>query len=79
MIQNNAHLHLIWNVDVENNCQQKINEAVALVTKSDVGVVTVGIHEGEFQHRAMLSLPAHQEALIKAVAATHKPVIVIIT
>ena len=73
-----AHLKLIWNVDVENNWQQKINEAVALAKKSDVAVVAVGIHEGEFQDRAMLSLPGHQEELIKAVAATHKPVVVLL-
>jgi beta-glucosidase len=74
----NAHLKLIWNVDVENNWQQKINEAVSAAKKSDVAVVTVGIHEGEFQDRAMLSLPGHQEELIKAVAATHKPVVVLL-
>ena len=74
----NAHLHLIWNVDVDNNWQQKIDEAVAVTKKSDVAIVTVGIHEGEFQDRAMLSLPGHQEALIKAVAATHKPVVVLL-
>ena len=74
----NAHLKLIWNVDVENNWQQKINEAVATVKKSDIAVITVGIHEGEFQDRAMLSLPGHQEDLIKAVAATHKSVVVLL-
>lgn len=74
----NAHLHLIWNVDVENNWQQKINEAVVAAKKSDVAVVTVGIDEDEFQDRAMLSLPGHQEALIKAIAATHKPVVVLL-
>ena len=74
----NAHLKLIWNVDVENNWQQKINEAVATVKKSDIAVITVGIHEGEFQDRAMLSLPGHQEDLIKAVAATHKPAVVLL-
>ncbi len=74
----NAHLKLIWNAGVENNWQQKINEAVATAQKADVAIVTVGIHEGEFQDRAMLSLPAHQEALIKAIAATHKPVVVLL-
>ncbi len=74
----NAHLKLIWNIDVENNWQQKINEAVAAVKKSDMAIVTVGIHEGEFQDRAMLSLPGHQEELIKAVGATHKPVVVLL-
>jgi len=74
----NAHLKLVWNVGVENNFQQKINEAVAIAKQADVAVIAAGIHEGEFQDRAMLSLPGYQEALIKAVAATGKPVIVLL-
>ena len=74
----NAHLKLIWNVDVANDWKQKIQEAVLAAQKADAAVVTVGIHEGEFQDRAMLSLPGHQEELIKAVAATGKPVVVLL-
>ncbi|MEP6684557.1 MAG: glycoside hydrolase family 3 C-terminal domain-containing protein [Parafilimonas sp.] len=74
----NAHLKLIWNVDVANDWQQKIQQAVAIAKQADVAVVTVGIHEGEFQDRAMLSLPGHQEELIKAVAATGKPVVALL-
>jgi beta-glucosidase len=74
----NAHLKLIWNVDVDTNWQQKIQDAVITAKKADVTVVTVGIHEGEFQDRAMLSLPGHQEELIKAIAATGKPVVVLL-
>lgn len=74
----NAHFKLIWNVDVNNNWKQKIQQAVATAQQSDVAIVTVGIHEGEFQDRAMLSLPGHQEELIKAVAATGKPVVVLL-
>ncbi len=69
---------MIWNVDVINNWKQKIQEAVATAQKADVAIVTVGIHEGEFQDRAMLSLPGHQGELIKAVAATGKPVVVLL-
>jgi len=74
----NAHLKLIWNVDVINDWKQKINEAVAITKQSDVAIIAAGIHEGEFQDRAMLSLPGHQEELIKAVAATGKPVVVLL-
>ena len=74
----NAHIKLIWNVDVVNDWQQKIQQAVTTAKQADVAVVTVGIHEGEFQDRAMLSLPGHQEELIKAIAATGKPVIVLL-
>jgi len=51
---------------------------VAAARQSDIAVVVAGIHEGEFQDRAMLSLPGHQEALIEQVAATGKPVVVVL-
>ncbi|HSC55410.1 MAG TPA: glycoside hydrolase family 3 N-terminal domain-containing protein [Phnomibacter sp.] len=73
----NAHLKLIWNAGA-SNAQKQIEEAVALAKQSDVCIIAAGITEGEFQDRAMLSLPGKQEALIKAVAATGKPVIVLL-
>src|SRR5690606_33333302 len=43
-----------------------------------VAIVVAGIHEGEFQDRALLSLPGRQEELIQAIAATGKPVVVVL-
>lgn len=74
----NATIKLIWNVGVISDRKKKIQEAVATAKQSDVAVVTVGIEEGEFQDRAMLSLPGDQEELITAVAATGKPVVVLL-
>ena len=74
----NAHLKLIWSVDVPDNWKKKIDSAVLIAKRSDIAFVVVGIHEGEFQDRAMLSLPGHQEELIHAIANTGKPVIVIL-
>lgn len=74
----NATIKLIWNVGVANDWKKKIQEAVAISKQADVTIVTVGINEGEFQDRAMLSLPSHQEELIVAVAATGKPVVVLL-
>lgn len=74
----NAHLKLIWNVGVKNEWRTKINEAVSVVKKSDIVLVVVGIQEGEFQDRAMLTLPGHQEELIKQLTATGKPVVVVL-
>ena len=74
----NATLKMIWNIDVPNNWQQQIKDAVDAAQKSDVSVVAVGIHEGEFQDRAMLSLPGHQEEMIEQIAATGKPVVVLL-
>lgn len=74
----NAHIKLIWNVGVSNDWQVKIDEAVNIAKQADVVIVTAGIEEGEFQDRAMLQLPGHQEELIKQVAATGKPVVVVL-
>ncbi len=74
----NATLKLVWNVGVPNNWQEQIQEAVAAAQKADVAIVAVGIHEGEFQDRAMLNLPGHQEEMIRQIAATGKPVVVLL-
>jgi beta-glucosidase len=74
----NARLKLIWNVGVQNDWDKKIEAAVATAKQADVVVVVVGIHEGEFQDRAMLSLPGHQEEMIKKIAATGKQVAVVL-
>ncbi|MBZ5856760.1 glycoside hydrolase family 3 C-terminal domain-containing protein [Flavihumibacter profundi] len=75
----NAKIRLIWTVGQNNNWRQQISKAVAVARQSDVAIITAGIHEGEFQDRAFLSLPGHQEELIEAIAATGKPVIVVLT
>ncbi|MDF2190638.1 beta-glucosidase [Paraflavitalea sp. CAU 1676] len=74
----NAHIRLLWNVGVVNDKAQKIAAAVAAAKQADVAIIVAGIHEGEFQDRAYLSLPGYQEELIKAVAATGKPVVVLL-
>ncbi len=74
----NAHLKLIWNVGVDDDWNAKIEKAVAAAKKADVAVIAAGVIEGEFQDRAMLNLPGHQEELIRRVAATGKPVVVVL-
>ncbi len=74
----NAWFMLIWNFGVKESWQADINEAVTAATKADAVILTVGIEEGEFRDRAMLSLPGHQEEMIEQVAATGKPVIVVL-
>lgn len=74
----NATIKLVWNIGIKNNWQQQIKEAVGAAQKAEIAVVAVGIHEGEFQDRAMLSLPGHQEEMIKAIAATGKPVVILL-
>ncbi|MFM2363441.1 MAG: hypothetical protein RLZZ316_2343, partial [Bacteroidota bacterium] len=74
----NAQLQLIWNAVSKDSSEIEIQKAVALSKQSDIAIVVAGITEGEFQDRASLQLPGKQEALIHAVAATGKPVVVLI-
>jgi beta-glucosidase len=75
----NVKLKLIWNAGINDDPQEKINDAVKAAQHSDAAIVVAGIEEGEFRDRAHLSLPGYQEELIKQVAATGKPVIVVLT
>ncbi len=73
-----ARLKLLWDAGADGAADSRIAEAVALAKSSDVAVVVVGLEEGEFRDRAFLKLPGRQEALIQAVAATGRPVVVVI-
>jgi beta-glucosidase len=74
----NAWFRLIWSVGVPTYTDSTINEAVTFASESDVAVVVVGIEEGEFRDRALLSLPGRQEELINRVASTGRPVVVVL-
>jgi beta-glucosidase len=74
----NARLKLVWDAGVVNDWRVRVDRAVAAARLSDVTIVMVGIEEGEFRDRASLSLPGHQEELIGRVAATGKPVVVVL-
>jgi len=74
----NAHIKLIWNYGVPERQKEELDEAVKLAAQADVIVIAAGIKEGEFQDRAMLSLPGNQERLIKAMEKTGKPVVVLL-
>ncbi len=52
--------------------------AIEAVKKADAAIVAVGIIEGEGYDRTRLELPGGQESLIRAVAATGKPTVVVI-
>ena len=58
-----------------------IAEAVAVAKKADVAIVAVGESAdwmtGEASSRVNIGLPGHQEQLLEAVAATGKPVILV--
>ncbi len=74
----NARVKLVWNHGVANDWRTKIDSAVRIARASDAAIVVAGIEEGEFRDRSSLALPGHQEELIDAVAATGKPVTVVV-
>ncbi|HEX9565161.1 MAG TPA: glycoside hydrolase family 3 C-terminal domain-containing protein, partial [Gemmatimonadaceae bacterium] len=74
----NARLRLVWDHAAPDESGARITEAVAAARASDVVVVVAGVEEGEFRDRARLALPGRQPELIEAVAATGKPVVVVI-
>lgn len=71
-------------VEVETDAKspaEMINEAVEAAKKSDVVVAVVGEAadmSGESSSRADISIPASQEALLKALAATGKPLVIVL-
>ena len=74
----NARVKLVWDAGVRADWRHQIDSAVAIARRSDVAVVVAGLEEGEFRDRSSLGLPGHQEELIRAVAATGKPTIVVL-
>ncbi len=74
----NVWFRLIWNAEGRQDWNSQIDESVALAKKSEKIIICAGIEEGEFRDRAYLSLPGHQEDLIKAVAALGKPTVVVL-
>ena len=71
-----CHAALVWRRLTEVDPAQAA--AVEAVRKADAAIIAVGIIEGEGYDRTHLELPGGQEALIRAVAATGKPTIVVI-
>jgi len=73
-----ARLKLLWDAGADTAADARTAEAVALAKSSDASVVVVGLEEGEFRDRAFLKLPGRQEELLRAVAATGRPVVVVL-
>jgi beta-glucosidase len=74
----NARLKLLWDAGVVDTQERDIAEAVAAARASEVAIVVAGIEEGEFRDRAKLGLPGRQEELIRRVAATGTPTVVVL-
>jgi beta-glucosidase len=74
-----ARIELVWNYGAGQDWKQKIAEAVEATRSTSMVIIVAGIEEGEFRDRALLGLPGKQEDLIRSVAASGKPVVVLIS
>ncbi len=74
----NAQFRLVWDTGAGQAALARLDSAVALARRSAVAVVVAGIEEGEFRDRAQLGLPGLQEELIRRVAATGTPTVVVL-
>ena len=74
----NARVRLVWDAGVVDSSRARVDRAVSLARTSDVAIVVAGIEEGEFRDRAFLGLPGQQELLIREVAATGTPTVVVL-
>jgi beta-glucosidase len=73
-----ARLKLIWDAGVHEKWKEEIADAVKIAGESDIALVVAGIEEGEFQDRAYLNLPGHQEEMIRKIAETGTPLVVVL-
>ena len=71
-----ASASLGWNVQADASAE--LQRAVAAARQSDAAVIVAGYPEGEGRDRADLNLPAAQEELIRAVAGTGVPTVVVL-
>lgn len=75
-----ARLRLVWDAGAEDDAavEARIAAAVDAAAAADVAIVVAGVEEGEFRDRAFLALPGRQEELIRRVAATGTPTVVVL-
>jgi beta-glucosidase len=71
-----AFASLGWSL--ASSVDPQITDAVSVAKQSDAAVIVTGIFEGESHDRGDLNLSSGQETLIKSVAATGVPTVVII-
>lgn len=74
----NGRVRLVWDAGVADNDEARIAAAAGMARLSQIAIIVAGIEEGEFRDRAKLGLPGRQVELIKRVAATGTPVIVVL-
>ncbi|MDH4196591.1 MAG: glycoside hydrolase family 3 C-terminal domain-containing protein, partial [Candidatus Aminicenantes bacterium] len=74
----NGEVRLVWDYGRKDDPDRRIQEAVRLARDSQLAVIAAGIEEGEGRDRADIRLPGRQAELIRRVAATGTPTVVVI-
>jgi beta-glucosidase len=73
-----GQVRLVWDFGAGTGTDGKIEAAVELARASGLAVVAAGIEEGEGRDRSDIRLPGRQAEMIRRVAATGVPTIVVI-
>jgi len=73
-----GEVRLGWSHGVRDDSEAAIREAVRLASRSRAAVVAAGIEEGESRDRADIRLPGHQAEMIRRVAETGVPTVVVL-
>ncbi len=73
----NVECRLVWDEGIADH-RKLLDEAVAVAKSCDATIVVAGLEEGEFRDRANLGLPGDQVEMIRRIAETGKPVVVVI-
>src|SRR5690606_10534399 len=73
----NAQIKLIWNYGITDYAVE-FQKAITAAKTADYIVFVGGIHEGEFQDRALLGLGTEQENIINELSSLNKPLSVIL-
>lgn len=73
----NAQVRLVWDAGIAG-AGGRIRDAVQAARRCDAVVVVAGIEEGEFRDRADIGLPGRQAEMIRRIAETGKPVVVVL-
>ncbi len=71
-----AFAGLAW--DFKPDYDSEMEKAVQAAKSAEVVILCLGISEGEGRDRSNLDLPGQQEQLIKRIAATGKPIVVVL-
>lgn len=74
----NGEIRLVWDFGRKDDADRRIDEAVRLARGSDLAIIAAGIEEGEGRDRADIRLPGRQAELVRRVAATGTPTIVVL-